>query len=107
MSRESSLQITCRGILKAEGAKGVKANPTNGAGTPDWLGSYLGRSLALEFKAPGADRTERGRRRRQLHEQVEWAAAGAVVATIRSTDELRRVLAFVKATTPDPRLPGR
>lgn len=57
------------------------------AGTPDFLGCYKGRALAIEIK------TATGRLSPLQQQRLkEWGAAGAVIAVVRSATEFFRIL---------------
>ena len=58
-----------------------------GAGQPDLLGCYQGRTLALEVKRPGEKPTA-------LQQAVlkKWEAAGAIAAVVRSAEDVRELL---------------
>jgi len=58
-----------------------------GAGQPDLLGCYQGRTLALEVKRPGRKPTK-------LQQAVlkKWEAAGAIAAVVTSAEDVRELL---------------
>jgi hypothetical protein len=62
------------------------------AGDPDITGLWRGVHFELELKQHGANPTPLQELRLQ-----EWAAAGAIVAVVRSLDDLKRALARVTA----------
>lgn len=91
MGRESSLQRTCRAIAVDRGAFGIRLNPINGAGVPDYAFCYRGLFCAWEFKQP-RDGTRAGRRKLQEHVQNEIRAAGGRVSRIDHPDQARAFL---------------
>jgi hypothetical protein len=57
------------------------------AGTPDFLGAYKGRALAIEIK------TVTGRLSPlQAQRLKEWGAAGALIAVCRSAEQFFRII---------------
>lgn len=60
------------------------------AGTPDLLGSYRGRALALEVKRPGGTVTQL-----QLEQLSLWELAGAAAAVVHSVQEVSDILARI------------
>lgn len=74
------------GVFKAMWSAGVIRSAPNG--TPDLLGVYHGRAVAIETKA------KRGRlSEAQLSFQSAWTAAGGVYLLIRSLDALKAWIA--------------
>lgn len=56
-------------------------------GTPDLLGCYRGRALALEIKRPGGRATAL-----QEAELAAWQAAGAIAGVVCSPEQVRVLL---------------
>ncbi|HVA92198.1 MAG TPA: VRR-NUC domain-containing protein [Chloroflexota bacterium] len=56
-------------------------------GTPDLLGCYRGRALALECKRPGGKPTPL-----QAAELAAWWSAGAIAEVVHSADEVIEIL---------------
>lgn len=88
-TRETGLTRRIRAVLKRLGAKTVKFHGSGFTeeGTPDVLGCYKGRALALEIKLPGEEATPI-----QLKRLAEWRTAGAIVGVVHSIEELRNLL---------------
>lgn len=71
---------------------GCKAQKTHGSGlrqgTPDILGSWRGRMLAIEVKRPGSNKVTPLQRR----ELEAWAQAGAIAGVAHSLKELQDII---------------
>lgn len=67
--------------------------PYSHAGTPDILGCYRGRMLALEVKRPGGKATALQAAQIRL-----WEAAGAVADVVHSVAEVEALLREVEDT---------
>ena len=80
--RESALQARILRELNAvPGCKAVKLTPVE-VGSPDIIGSYLGRAFVIEVKVGG-----KKPRRIQSLRLAQWAAAGAVAGEAREAFE--------------------
>ena len=92
--KESSLQRRIITYLRAEGCYVFKVvgSPLQQRGTPDLLVCYQGRFLALEIKVPGAKPTPL-----QVHEMTKIGAAGGIATTVESVEEVKAVLALIRA----------
>lgn len=88
-TRETRLTRRIRATLKGLGAKTVKFHGSGFTeeGTPDVLGCYKGRALALEIKLPGEEATPI-----QLKRLAEWQIAGAITGVVRSIEETRELI---------------
>lgn len=67
--------------------KAVKVMRTNENGTPDIFVSVAGRVVILEVKRPGSEPTQLQQKR-----LLEWGASGAVVAVVRSEEDVEKIL---------------
>jgi len=86
---ERSIQNNFAYYLRKQGAKVVKfhGGPFTEKGTPDLLGAWHGRSLAIEVKQPGGRLSDIQRQRLR-----EWRAAGARAGVVWTFAGLRRLL---------------
>jgi len=87
--KEKAIVNAIRRYLKEIGAKVVKTHGSvhGQGGTPDIIGVYQGRALALEVKCPGKKLTPL-----QEHELSDWEAAGAIAARVESAAQVKELL---------------
>ena len=87
-SEKSIVNSIKRYLDKLPGCYVIKTHGSAyGAGQPDILGCYQGRTLALEVKRPGRKPTK-------LQQAVlkKWEAAGAIAAVVTSVEEVKELL---------------
>lgn len=104
---EYKLQRQIVQVIRGEGGYAIRTNPPGVEnGTPDILGCFAGRGLALEVKMPEASPgcttgglgerevgwAVKGASRLQIHRLLAWEAGGAVVGVVCSVAEVVNIL---------------
>lgn len=99
MVSELSIQSNIIRELQRIGCKVIKVHVGRYTeeGTPDLLGSYQGRSFALECKKPGEYPTKK-----QNFEMMEWRGAGAISQPVWSVNDALTALGLGIDTEKSP-----